>query len=129
MMASPALPIAPPVVGWHHRFRANPMSWLGLALVILVVSAAVFAPWIWPIDPLEQNIGDRLTSLSIAHPLGTDTYGRDVLARMLHAARISLVIGIASIALALTVGSAIGIAAGYIGGWFDAVITSALDVI
>jgi peptide/nickel transport system permease protein len=115
--------------GWTRRFRSNPTSWFGLALIVAVVLAAVFAPWIWPVDPLEQDIVERLVAPSMAHPLGTDTYGRDVLARLLHAARISLVIGVAAIALALVVGSAIGIAAGYLGGWFDAAVTSLLDVL
>jgi peptide/nickel transport system permease protein len=120
---------AAPTIGWTHRFRENPTSWIGLILVAAVVLAAIFAPWIWPVDPLEQNIGDRLSWAVAGHPLGTDTYGRDILARVLHAARISLFIGVASIALALVLGSAIGIAAGYIGGWFDAMVTSLLDVI
>jgi peptide/nickel transport system permease protein len=115
--------------GWTHRFRANPTSWIGVALILAVVLAAVFAPWIWPMDPLEQNIVERLAGPSAQHPLGTDPYGRDVLSRLLHAGRISLVIGFLSIALALVVGSAIGIAAGYLGGWFDAMVTSLLDVL
>lgn len=115
--------------GWTHRFRANPTSALGLILIAIVVLAAVFAPWIWPVDPLEQSIVDRLIGPSMEHPLGTDSYGRDVLARLLHAARISLVIGVLSIAIAMVVGSAIGIAAGYIGGWFDSAVTSLLDVL
>ncbi len=115
--------------GWLDRFRANPTSWMGMALIIAVVLAAVFAHWIWPLDPLEQNIAERLTAPSAAHPLGTDSFGRDVLSRLLHAGRISLTIGVLSIALAMAVGSAIGIAAGYIGGWFDSVVTSLLDVL
>jgi peptide/nickel transport system permease protein len=118
-----------PARGWTHRFRANPTSWRGVGLIAAVVLAAIFAPWIWPMDPLEQAIVDRLVAPSAEHPLGTDSYGRDVLSRLLHAARISLVIGVLSIALAVTVGSAIGIAAGYIGGWFDALVTSLLDVL
>lgn len=126
---SAAAPALEPARGWAHRFRSNPTSWIGLAIVLAVVLSAIFAPWIWPVDPLEQNIADRLTSATAEHPLGTDSYGRDVLSRVLHAARVSLLIGVLSIALALVVGSAIGIAAGYIGGWFDAIVTSALDVL
>ncbi len=114
---------------WLDRFRANPTSWMGALLIVAIVLAAVSASWLWPVDPLEQNIVDRLMSPSLLHPLGTDTYGRDVLSRLLHAARISLTIGVLSIALAMIVGSAIGIAAGYIGGWFDSLVTSALDVL
>jgi peptide/nickel transport system permease protein len=123
-----AVPL-PSTHNWRARFRANPTSALGVALIVVVVLSAIFAPWIWPIDPLEQSIVDRLMAPSAAHPLGTDTYGRDVLSRVLHAARISLTIGVLAIALAMTVGSAIGIAAGYIGGWFDTAVTSLLDVL
>lgn len=114
--------------GWIQRFHANPTSWFGLVVILLVVLGAVFAGTVWPVDPLEQDIVERLMPPSTAHPLGTDSYGRDVLSRLLHAGRISLTIGVLSIALAMLVGSTIGIAAGYIGGWFDALVTSVLDV-
>ena len=127
MSATTAVAQAPQ--GWVRRFRNNPTSLFGLAIFLAVILAAVFAPWIWPVDPLEQDVVERLVGPSLAHPLGTDSFGRDVLARLLHAGRISLLIGISSIALAMLVGSAIGIAAGYIGGWFDAMVTSLLDVL
>jgi peptide/nickel transport system permease protein len=120
---------AAPQRGWKKRFRENPTSWMGVAIIVLVVLSAIFAPWISAYDPLEQNIADRLMAPSGEHLLGTDTYGRDVFSRLLHAARISLAIGAGAIALALVIGSAIGIVAGYIGGWVDAVITSLLDVL
>ena len=127
MSATPAVAQAPQ--GWVRRFRNNPTSLVGLAIFLAVILAAVFAPWIWPVDPLEQDVVERLVGPSLAHPLGTDSFGRDVLARLLHAGRISLLIGVSSIALAMLVGSAIVIAAGYIGGWFDAMVTSLLDVL
>lgn len=127
MSAAPLSAI--PARGWLDRFRANPTSLMGAALIVAVVLAAVFAHWIWPLDPLEQSVADRLMAPSAEHPLGTDSYGRDVLSRLLHAARISLTIGVLSIAVAMVVGSAIGIAAGYIGGWFDTAVTSLLDVL
>ena len=127
MSATTAVAQAPQ--GWVQRFRNNPTSLVGLAMFLAVVLAAVFAPWIWPVDPLEQDVVERLIGPSLAHPLGTDSFGRDVLARLLHAGRISLLIGVSSIALAMLAGSAIGIAAGYIGGWFDALVTSLLDVL
>ena len=127
MSATTAVAQAPQ--GWVRRFRNNPTSLVGLAIFLAVILAAVFAPWIWPVDPLDQDVVERLVGPSLAHPLGTDSFGRDVLARLLHAGRISLLIGISSIALAMLVGSAIGIAAGYIGGWFDAMVTSLLDVL
>ncbi len=118
-----------PVRGWTHRFRANPTSWLGIVLIVAVILAAVLAPHISSFDPLEQSVGDRLMAPSAEHFLGTDSFGRDVLSRLLHAARISLTIGVLSIALAMVLGSAIGVAAGYVGGWFDSMVTAILDVL
>jgi len=115
--------------GLIRRFWVNPTSLTGALVVAAVVLAAILAPWISPFDPLEQDIAARLTGPSPAHFLGTDTFGRDVLSRLMHAARISLVIGVASIAIAMAMGSAIGIAAGYIGGKFDACVTGLLDVL
>jgi len=111
------------------RFLSQPGSKFGLGVVILVVLAAIFAPWIWPIDPLEQDVLGKLAPPSLEHPLGTDSFGRDVLSRLLHAARISLFIGVMAIALALVLGTAIGVAAGYIGGWFDSMVCALLDVL
>ena len=120
---------AVPVPGAWGRVRGNPTSWAGVAIIVLVVLLAIFAGGVWPVDPLEQNVADRMMAPSAEHPLGTDSYGRDVLSRLLHAARISLAIGVIAIAIAMVVGSAIGIAAGYIGGWFDTVVSSLLDVL
>jgi peptide/nickel transport system permease protein len=115
--------------GGMTRFLAHSGSRVGFAIVVTIVLAACFAPWLWSVDPLEQNVISKLAAPSFEHPLGTDSYGRDVLARLLHAARISLFIGVAAIGLALVVGSAIGIAAGYIGGWFDTMVCAVLDVL
>jgi peptide/nickel transport system permease protein len=115
--------------GGMARFLAHAGSRVGFAIVVTIVLAACFAPLLWSVDPLEQDVISKLSAPSLEHPLGTDSYGRDVLARLLHAARISLFIGVAAIALALVVGSAIGIAAGYIGGWFDTMVCAVLDVL
>ncbi len=125
-MATSAVTVLGP---WSQRLRSNPGSWTGVAMILVVVLAAILAPWIWPLDPLEQDVLARLAAPSWEHPLGTDSFGRDVLSRLLHAARISLLIGVLAIALALVIGSAIGIAAGYIGGWFDSTVSSLLDVL
>lgn len=108
--------------------RRNRLSWLGLALFATIVFAAVFAPWIAPYDPLQQNILHRLQPPSADYLLGTDTYGRDVLSRLIHGARVSLVVGFVAILIAMIVGSAIGILSGFIGGAFDRIVMSVLDV-
>jgi peptide/nickel transport system permease protein len=127
-MSAPPRELTAPVSS-RARLLNQTGSRAGLAIVLLVVLAAVFAPWIWPADPLEQNILAQLQPPTLEHPLGTDSFGRDVLSRLLHAARISLTIGVLAIALALVIGTAIGVAAGYIGGWFDSAVCAVLDVL
>lgn len=127
-MSAPPREFTAPVSS-RARLLNQTGSRAGLAIVLLVVLAAVFAPWIWPADPLEQNILAQLQPPTLEHPLGTDSFGRDVLSRLLHAARISLTIGVLAIALALVIGTAIGVAAGYIGGWFDSAVCAVLDVL
>lgn len=109
-------------------FRRNRLSWVGLTLLSLIVCAAVFAPLLAPYDPMEQHIINRLQPPSAEFWLGTDTYGRDVLSRLIYGARVSLVVGFAAILIAMIVGSAIGILSGFVGGLFDRIVMSFLDV-
>ena len=110
-------------------FNANKTSWVGLALFALVCLLALLAPWIAPHDPLDQNILKRLKPPSAEHWLGTDYYGRDILSRILHGARISLAIGLVSITAALVIGTAIGLVAGYFGGRTDILVMQTMDVL
>lgn len=109
-------------------FRRNRFSWIGIGLLALIILLAVFAPLIAPYDPLKQNILHRLSPPSVQFWLGTDSYGRDVLSRLLYGARISLSIGFLSVMIAMVVGSALGILAGYIGGIFDQIVMGIVDV-
>ena len=99
-----------------RAFNTNKTSWVGLVIFVIVVLAAIFAPWIAPLDPLDQNVMLRLKPPSEDNWLGTDYYGRDIYARLVYGARISLIIGLASTALSMVVGSAIGMIAGWRGG-------------
>ena len=110
-------------------FATNKLSWVGLAIFVIVVLMAVFAPLLSIHDPLEQNILSRLKGPSAQFWMGTDAYGRDIYARLLFGARISLIIGVAAIGSAMIIGSAIGIVAGYYGGRTDVVIMQAMDVL
>ena len=112
-----------------RRIRAYPIASIGALLCLLIVAGAVFAPWIAPHDPLEQNILERLSPAGGAFPLGTDAYGRDVLSRILWGARISLVIAVSSIAAAILVGGTIGMVSGYVGGRTDLMVMQAMDVL
>jgi peptide/nickel transport system permease protein len=112
-----------------RAFNANKASWIGLAIMALVVVAALFAPYLAPYDPLEQDVLDRLKPPSAEHLLGTDYYGRDTLSRLLYGARVSLVISLSATLIAMAAGSAIGMLAGWRGERFDAVTMQAMDML
>ena len=106
----------------------NPATSVGVLLCALVVLGAVFAPLLSPHDPTAQSILDRLQPPGGEFPLGTDTFGRDVLARILFGARISLLIATTSTAAAILVGGTIGMVSGYVGGRFDLFVMQLIDV-
>jgi peptide/nickel transport system permease protein len=112
-----------------RAFSANATSWIGLVTFAAIVALALLAPLISPYDPLDQDILARLEGPSAAHWFGTDSYGRDILSRLLWGARLSLVISTVSIITAMLIGGVIGILAGYIGGRFDMVVMQAMDVL
>ena len=109
--------------------RKNRLSWVGVALLAFIVGVALLAPWIAPHDPLQQNIAYRLDPPSADYWLGTDSYGRDVLSRLMYGARISLLVGFVSILIAMVVGSALGILAGFVGGLIDQLVMGLVDVL
>ncbi len=106
----------------------------GLAVIAVVVLVAVFAPALSPSDPVKNRLLDRLTPPmwasggSARHPLGTDTLGRDVLSRLLHGARVSLLVGVAAVLIAGVMGVALGLVAGYRGGWPDDLLMRVGDI-
>jgi peptide/nickel transport system permease protein len=112
-----------------RAFNANKTSWVGLGLFAVVVILAILAPWIAPHDPVEQDIFSKLRGPSATYWFGTDYYGRDILSRLLHGARYSLFIGLASTFFAMLVGSVIGIVAGYYGGRFDTLVMQVMDIL
>jgi peptide/nickel transport system permease protein len=115
--------------GLLRAFNANKTSWVGLGLFLFVCALALLAPVIAPFDPTEQNVFNRLKPPSAEHWAGTDFYGRDILSRILWGARISLTIGLLAIAVAMVIGSAIGLVAGYVGGRVDIVVMQTMDVL
>ena len=102
---------------------------LGLALVAGLYLVALLAPLLAPYDPAAQLdlLGGRLLGPSLAHPLGTDSFSRDVLSRLLYGARLSLWIAALAVLLAVTLGTAVGLAAGLAGGWVDVLLMRAVD--
>jgi peptide/nickel transport system permease protein len=95
------------------------MARVGFAAAVLLLLAALFAPWIAPADPAAQSLPTRLESPSRAHWMGTDELGRDTLSRTLYGARISLFVAISVVLGCGLTGLAIGLLAGFLGGWFD----------
>ena len=113
-----------------NRFLRNKLAVIGLFICVLIMLAAIVAPLIanYDTDAIRINVPNRLQSPSIKHIFGTDELGRDILARIVHGARISLVVGCAAIAVALFLGGALGAIAGYSGGKIDDVIMRCMDV-
>ena len=103
---------------------------MGAAFVLLViVLAAIFAPLIAPMDPMQGRLINRLQPIgSEGHWLGTDELGRDMLSRLIWGGRLSLLMGVLPVVLAFFIGSAIGIIAGYAGGWTNTLIMRTVDV-
>ncbi|OZI52900.1 ABC transporter permease [Bordetella genomosp. 4] len=128
-MSAIAAPVAARPNALWQALRKNRLSWLGIGLLLLIVLAAVFAPWLAPHDPLSQNIAYRLEPPSAEFWLGTDSYGRDVLSRLIYGARVSLLVGFVAILIAMCIGSALGILAGYVGGVVDQLIMGLVDVL
>jgi len=125
----PRSPLAQTFQATLQAFNTNKTSWVGLFVFLLVVLLAVFAPLFATHDPNAQHILHRLKGPSADFIMGTDAYGRDIWSRLLYGARISLYIGTVSILIAMVVGSAIGLIAGYYGGKLDLVVMQANDVL
>jgi peptide/nickel transport system permease protein len=109
--------------------RRNKMAVFGAGIVVLMAASAILAPWLSPHDPLEQNVLLRLAAPSAEFPLGNDSFGRDILSRILWGGRVSLYVSTSSVLIAIVVGGALGILSGYVGGVFDRLVMAAMDVL
>lgn len=115
--------------GQLRLFLQDRLAATGLAIVITLVAAAVFAPLLAPYDPTAVDAMNSLAGSSASHPLGTDEIGRDILSRLLFGARWSLGIAGLATAVVMVVGTAVGLVAGYVGGVFDAVVMRIVDAL
>jgi peptide/nickel transport system permease protein len=135
-LASPALPSLPVVErspgywsGVLSRLRRDPVAMVALAVIVLIVLMAVFAPYLAPADPGKGSMLRRLKPIGTpGYPLGADELGRDMLSRLIFGARLSLLMGVTPVPLAFLVGSAIGIVAGYAGGIVNTLIMRTVDI-
>ena len=105
------------------------MAKVGAAVVLIAVLAAVAGPWLVPFDPASQELALRLEGPSAAHWFGLDELGRDIFARVLSGARISLLVGLVVVGVSATIGIAMGSVAGYFGGRIDEAISRLIDVL
>ncbi len=112
-----------------RRFRRHPGSFVGGTIVLVLLFAALFAPWLADRPPNQQNLRERLRPPSIEHPFGTDEFGRSIYSRVLHGTRLSLLTGLLPVLAALTIGSTIGLVAGYVGGRLDGLLMRVMDVL
>lgn len=107
----------------------QPLGAAGLAIIIVMMVCAALAPWVAPYDPLAVDYGAMLMGPSAAHWLGTDSFGRDVLSRIIHGARTALAIGFVASLWGSTVGAIIGVVSAYFGGKIDLVTQRIMDVL
>lgn len=96
-----------------QRFLRNRLAVVGLVFVVAMALAAILAPWLTPYDVATQNVINRLQPPSASHWLGTDEFGRDILTRILFGGRVSLAVGLSSVAILILIGCSVGIASGY----------------
>src|ERR1700692_2653177 len=99
---------------WHlaGALRRDVVLYCALALFVILLLLALFGPLVWPRDPLAMDFAAPLAAPSLEHPMGTDGTGRDIFARFIHGARISLTIGAAVVVTGLVVGGGLGLLAG-----------------
>jgi len=120
--------LATPARAHRPTWRRSPLTVAGLALIAILGLIALLAPLLAPSDPLKQVLSTRLDPPSAEHWLGTDQLGRDVLSRMIYGARISLLIGTVVVVLSASVGTFVGMVAGYFGGLLDEALMRLTDV-
>ena len=112
-----------------HRLIRDPVAMIALTVIVLLVLAAVFAPYVAPADPFRGSMLRRLKPVGFpGYPLGADELGRDMLTRLIYGGRLSLFIGVMPVLLAFCIGSGIGVFAGYVGGRINTIVMRVIDV-
>jgi peptide/nickel transport system permease protein len=105
------------------------MNWVPAVSVAIIVLVALVVPFLGLPDPVQINVSQRLAPPSLSHPLGQDEYGRDVLSRLLWGARVSLAVAFAAAALACLIGTALGLAGGFLRGLAEVLAIRSMDVV
>src|SRR5688500_9274992 len=110
--------ISPALETWR-RFRRHVLAVTGAIVLLILVSGVLLGPYVWPVAINDIDFTAKLQGPSLAHPLGTDDLGQDLLARMMYGGRISLAVGVAAMLIAIIIGTAMGAVSGYVGGVAD----------
>jgi peptide/nickel transport system permease protein len=118
-----------PVAETWRRLKMNRAAVCGLVVLIALIVGALTAPWISSYDPTAVDVRARLQGPSWKHLLGTDNFGRDILSRILHAGRISLVVGFVAVGIGAVCGGSLGAVSGYYGRRLDNLVMRAMDVL
>ena len=113
-----------------RRLKKNRMAMMGLFIIFLLLLMVIFADVMFNYDEvvIKQNVANRMQPPSSEHWLGTDDFGRDILARIVHGSRVSLAVGVIAVAISLAIGGTLGAVAGYYGGVLDNVIMRIMDI-
>ena len=111
-----------------YLIKKSPMTMVGLAIILILVTVAIFAPYIAPYNPVTMNLDKRLAPPSKDNLLGTDELGRDILSRIIYGAGVALKIIFIVLAIDLPLGILLGLMAGYFGGWIDEIIMRIADI-
>jgi len=135
--ASTDIPTTTPLAAIEQRRRRG-LGWrllrsrnlvIGGTMLAILVAVALLAPWLTAYGPLEQNTRNALQPPSLAHPFGTDNFGRDVYSRVLHGARIDLRFGFLAVLMPLAAGIVLGSVSGYYGRWVDTLLMRLVDTV
>jgi len=116
------------LVGLGTFARRWPLGAAGAVIIVLMIGSAVFAPFIAPYDPLETDFAAQFSPPTMAHWLGTDAFGRDLLSRIIYGSRTALMVGFASAFLGATLGAMLGVASAYFGGRIDLVVQRIVEI-
>jgi peptide/nickel transport system permease protein len=112
-----------------NQFRRNRAGLIGMTLLAMFLLSGLLAPLLAPHDPYEIDLDHGLTPPGPGHWLGRDELGRDLLSRIIHGARLSMVIGVIAVAIGVGVGVPVGAISGYVGGWLDLLVQRAIDIL
>ena len=111
------------------RLTRDPVAMISFSIILLIVLAAIFAPWVAPAEPFKASMIRRLKPIGFpGYPLGSDELGRDMLTRLIYGGRLSLFMGVTPVFCAFVIGSSIGIFAGYLGGRINTLLMRIIDV-